>query len=267
MPPDPIDTTPAEPGMEAPFIEGSAPPLTLESPALPITREPFWGYLDLLLIIGFIFAGMICTAVLHIVLVSPNLRSQPVPLDLWLQFAFYGIVYLGFLTVYKLRYRVPVMISLGWRHAGWNPLFAALGGIALAVGLAVLAPLLHTPKVETPMDKLVSSSSSFALFAITAVIIAPFFEELLFRGFVQPLLSRTFGVIAGVLITAGLFGVAHAPEYSWAWQYALIISLAGATFGWIRARTNSIVPGTVMHGFYNLAFVIGYLATTHGMFR
>ena len=84
-----------------------------------------------------------------------------------------------------------------------------------------------------------------------AVVVAPFFEELFFRGFFQPLFSRTFGTIAGIVLTAVLFGSLHGLEYSWAWQYALFISLAGAVFGWLRARTGSIIPSTVMHGCFN----------------
>jgi hypothetical protein len=97
-----------------------------------------------------------------------------------------------------------------------------------------------------------------------AVTIAPLFEELFFRGFIQPLLSRTFGVAAGVVLTAALFGGLHAPEYSWAWQYALAVSIAGAVFGWVRARTQSIIPSTIMHGSYNLVFIVGLLLMKYG---
>ncbi len=268
MPPDPIETTPAEPLTDAPFAPEPTP-VSEEAPPLPAAREPFWGYLDLLLMLGFVCAGLVGIVLLGAVFVaiSHKLRDDPMPLVLPLQLVFYAVMYAGFVAVFKLRYRAPVLLSLGWRRAWFNPLFAALGGIALALALAFLASLLHTPQVPSPIDKLVNSRWSFGLFVLTAVIVAPFFEELLFRGFIQPLLSRTFGVIAGVLVTAILFGALHAPEYSWAWQYALVVSLAGAVFGWIRAGTNSVVPGTVMHGFYNLAFVVGYLATTHGMFK
>lgn len=276
MPPDPIETTPPL-SADAPL----APPVPdpPSSPAHPLTPAPpvpdpralpakaFWAYSDLALIIGFVFAGLICIAGLHIALLPASQRNQPAPLDLWLQFVFYAIIYLGFVTVFQLRYRQPVLLSLGWRRAAFPPFLAALGGVALALALAFFASLLHTPQIETPIDKFVNSRSSLTLFIVTAVIVAPFFEELLFRGFIQPLLSRTFGLIAGVLLTALLFGGLHAPEYSWAWQYALVVTLAGAVFGWVRARTNSVLPGTVMHAFYNLAFVAGYLATTHGIFK
>jgi uncharacterized protein len=142
----------------------------------------------------------------------------------------------------------------------------ALGGALLAFGISLLAFVLHTPQVPTPLDQFLKSPVNLALFGVLAVTLAPLFEELFFRGFLQPLLSRTFGVAAGILITSLVFGSLHAPEYAWAWQYVLAVSLAGVVFGWVRTRMNSIVPSTVMHASYNLVFVIALLISKHFKF-
>ena len=126
-----------------------------------------------------------------------------------------------------------------------------------------LAKLIHTPQVTSPMDEIFEVAVRLAVFGVMAVTIAPLFEELFFRGFIQPLFSRTFGVVDGIVITAVVFGAVHAPEYSWAWQYVVAVSIAGAVFGWVRARTNSIIPSTLMHGRYNLVFVIALIVTKH----
>jgi uncharacterized protein len=136
--------------------------------------------------------------------------------------------------------------------------------MALAIAVSLLAKVIHTPQVKSPIDEITKTPFSLAVFAVMAVTIAPLFEELFFRGFIQPLLSRTFGVVAGVVLTAVLFGALHAPEYSWAWQYALAVSIAGAVFGWVRARTQSIIPGTIMHGSYNLVFIVGLILMKYG---
>src|ERR1700685_224721 len=186
MPPDPIETTPAHPTMDAPLLAESATPPEVEPPPLPAVREPFWGYADLILMLGFVCAGLVGIVLLGAVCVaiSPKLKSDPMPMVLPLQLVFYAVLYAGFMAVFRLRYQAPVLASLGWRRAAFNPLFAALAGVALALGLAFFASLLHTPQVPSPIDKLVNSPLSLALFVLTAVIIAPFFEELLFRGFV-----------------------------------------------------------------------------------
>jgi membrane protease YdiL (CAAX protease family) len=251
MLPEGTDITPVEPVLEPP-------------PPRP-EREPFWGYDDLAIVLGLLFASIVVIVLgagLFAVF-NPKVRDDPTPLLLPTQVLLYGFIYLCFRLVLGIRYGRPVFRSLGWRRSNFNLGVAAVGGAVLAFGVAGLAALLHTPKVPSPIDKLASSPVSLALFGVMAVTIAPLFEELFFRGFIQPLLSRTFGVIAGVLLTAALFGALHAPEYSWAWQYAAAVSVAGAIFGWIRARTNSIIPSTIMHGCYNLVFVIALAVTKH----
>jgi membrane protease YdiL (CAAX protease family) len=238
-----------------------APLAPVEPPQIvpPPARNPFWSYWDLLLLLGFVCAGILAILIVAVVIeaFSPALRKDPTPLALPLQFLFYAAVYAGFVAVFRLRYNRRALPSLGWVPSGINPLFAAVGGIVLAIVLSLLGQALHTPETNF-IDRLVHSWFSFALLAATAVIVAPFFEELLFRGFLQPLLSRTFGVAAGVLITAALFGSLHLFQYSLAWQYAIIIFLAGVAFGWVRARTGSVIPGTLMHCCFNSVSVVAY---------
>jgi hypothetical protein len=99
--------------------------------------------------------------------------------------------------------------------------------------------------------------------AIMAITLAPFFEELFFRGLLQPLLTRTFGLVLGILLTAALFGSLHAVEYSFVWQYVVAIGLVGVALGFMRAWTNSIVPTTIMHGCFNGLQVIALIYQKH----
>jgi hypothetical protein len=257
MPPDPAEITPLEPAPLEPKME-PAPPLHGK-------QRPFWGYTDLALLAGLLAASIaiIIIAVGVIAIFDPKLRTDPTPALLPTQFVLYGFLYLCFYVVIRLRYDRPVLQSLGWRRSDLNLTAVAIGGVALAFGVAGLAALLHTPKVPSPMDKLAASPVSMAIFGVMAVTIAPLFEELLFRGFIQPLLSRTFGAAIGILLTALLFGSMHAPEYAWAWQYVAAVSLVGVVLGWVREKADSIIPSTVMHGSYNAIFVIALAVTKH----
>ncbi|MBV9154785.1 MAG: CPBP family intramembrane metalloprotease [Acidobacteriaceae bacterium] len=243
MLPEPIETTPAEPIIEQP------------QPARP-SREPFWDYTDVALVIGLTFAMLAVAAILVVVVYHGALLTDSPGLVLSSNLALYLFLYVAFRVAFKLRYGKPVFSSLGWRPARYNTLFVASGGVVLAFAISGLASLLHTPKINSEIEKLLESRSSLVMFGIMAVTIAPFFEELFFRGFLQPLLSRSFGVVAGVLLTALLFGSMHAPEYAWAWQYALAVALVGAVLGWVRARTGSIIPSTIMHACYNAVFFV-----------
>ena len=239
--------------------------IVIEEPAVP-SREPFWGYSDLALVLGLLFASIALIVLVCGVLVfaAPALRDDPTPLLLPTQFALYLFIYICFFLVFKFRYGKPVFASLGWRRTAIRPLLLVVAGAALAMAISALAAVIHTPKVKSPIDEITKTPLSLAVFAVMAVTIAPLFEELFFRGFIQPLLSRSFGVTAGVILTAVLFGALHAPEYSWAWQYALAVTIAGAVFGWIRARTQSIIPSTIMHGGYNLVFIVALIFMKYG---
>jgi uncharacterized protein len=225
-------------------------------------RVPFWGYADLLLMIGLLSASVavIMAATSAWVYFHPSLKNDLTQLALPIQFVAYFFVYLCFCAVFKLKYDRGVFESLGWRKTGHSLLVAGLGGVLLAFAISALAVLIHTPKVDTAFDDLVKTPLSMALLAVTAIGVAPLFEEMIFRGFLQPLLSRTLGVALGVLVTALLFGGLHSSEYKGAWQYVAAITLVGIALGVLRARTNSIIPGTVMHGCFNAVSVVGLLA-------
>ena len=261
MQPDSTDTPPLESFRSEPALP---PPIQ----TAPIIREPFWHYSDVFLFVGLSLVFLVGVGVLvHALYGNASLKQPPGTLLLGLQLllyvAFYGVGEL----IFRLRYNKPLLPSLGWRRTYFKPAIAGATGAVLAFLVSFIAAALHTPKIPTPIDQLVDSPSSFVLFALTAIGAAPFFEEFLFRGLLQPLFSRTFGVIAGVVITAALFGAAHGYEYLWAWQYMLAIFLAGAVFGFARARANSIIPPIIMHCCYNSVFLVAYAVTKHGQFQ
>lgn len=244
----------------------SMPPAEPAASSAPV-REPFWHYSDVFLFIGLSLAAIVGLGLL-LRLFSGNTSLQK-PSGTFLisfQLLLYVVFYAAGRLIFGLRYGKPLLASLGWRRIQFNLVMAGLWGAALAFLVSFIASALHTPKITTPIDQLVDSRFAFALFAFTAVMAAPLFEELLFRGLLQPLFSRTFGVIAGILLTAALFGVAHGYEYSWAWQYMFAIFLAGAVFGVARARTNSIIPPVLMHCCYNAVFLVAFAVSKHGDF-
>ncbi len=256
---------PEETGLPVPEITAEPMVLAVENEGQNTLIHPFWTYQDLALVAGLFVASiaLIVVAVSVVAHFYPKLQSDQAALIFPTQFALYGLIYVSFRMVFGLRYGRAVFESLGWTRTSFRLWMAAGGGIVLALAVGALAAALHTPKVDSPMEKLAETPVSFALLAVMAITLAPLFEEMVFRGFLQPLLSRSFGVVAGVLMTAALFGALHAPEYAWAWQYAVAVAIAGAVFGWLRARTNSIVPSTVMHGCYNAFFVLGLALEKH----
>jgi membrane protease YdiL (CAAX protease family) len=228
-------------------------------------REPFWDYFDLLLFLGLGFASLVLVnlAAFGWVHFHPKLKNDLSTLAMPIQYLAYGLIYLCFYVVFKLRYDRPVFRSLGFVKTHFNLIAGGAGGVLLAFGLGLVANFIHTPKVETPFDELAKTPFSLALLGLTAIVTAPLVEEAIFRGFLQPLFSRTFGMVLGIGFTALLFGCLHAYEYQFAWQYVAAIGIVGVALGTLRAKTNSTIPGTVMHGCFNAVAVVGLIGAKY----
>lgn len=235
------------------------------APAEAPPREyPFWSYLDLLLFLGLAVPSLIVSMLL--VRGVLGLLPWPVPnkptLGLYAQFVAYGF-WLGSLwLILKTRYQEDVGAALGWvapRHP--RRLAQCLfGGPALALSVAFIAHVLRTPQIEDPFIRLVSGKLSIAVLGICVMCLGPVFEELLFRGFLLPLLVRDIGAPAGILAAAVPFALLHGPQYSWQWQHVLLILMVGSLLGLVRFRTGSTMASTVLHVSYNATLFMGYMA-------
>jgi membrane protease YdiL (CAAX protease family) len=256
----PPEQTPGAPDYMS-GLEPAEPSAPVPHTVVPRPREAFWGYQDLAIVLGLLFAAIVLIGVGAIASISVWPLSMMSPrLLLSSNLAVYFALLLILKFVFNGRYGQPMLPSLGWTMRSATVLiWAAAGGIALPFIISGIGWLLRTPQVSTPMDQIPNSIP----LALMAVLLAPFFEELFFRGFLQPLLTRTFGLILGVLITAGLFGGLHAAEYSFVWQYVVAISLVGVALGSVRVWTNSIVPTTVMHSCFNGLQVVAAVLSKH----
>ena len=84
-------------------------------------------------------------------------------------------------------------------------------------------------------------AANFVLFAV----IAPFVEELTFRGAGQSLL-RFVGRMPSIVLVGVGFGLAHGLV-----EALLVLVPFGIALAWLRDRTNSVVPGMLVHGLFN----------------
>ena len=94
-----------------------------------------------------------------------------------------------------------------------------------------------------------------ALGIISAVVAAPFFEEIVFRGLLFATLRRRLGVTTAALSSAIIFAVLHG--YGWAGLLSVLWS--GALWAWSYERTRSLVPGMLAHAAVNLLATLSLL--------
>jgi membrane protease YdiL (CAAX protease family) len=207
----------------------------------------FWGYADLLLVFAAWFVAIVTIGAL-----MP--RAPRAGTALAGSAATYAAPFLLMVAIFRLQYKRPFWQSLGWARIPLPPLWVAGAGWLAALSVNVLAYLMHTPNTSNPLTELMQDRASMVLIGLFGVTLGPLAEELIFRGFLQPLLIRSFGVLAGILVAAIPFGLLHFSEYGNSWRHALLISGAGAAFGWMRHRTQSTKASTLMHSAYNVLF-------------
>lgn len=101
------------------------------------------------------------------------------------------------------------------------------------------------------------SIATFVIFSIIAVVVAPIFEELVFRGMLLRSLNAQAGPIAAIGTQAILFGMYHITPGlgSTNVPYVVTLSAAGAAFGWAANRWERLGPGATAHFFLNASSV------------
>ena len=93
----------------------------------------------------------------------------------------------------------------------------------------------------------ITSVLNGVLIILTIIIVAPLVEEMLFRGFLQKVLEESWeDITKAILVTSLFFALVHLNPY-WIVQ----IYLLGVLLGYLSWRTNSIIPGIILHGLNN----------------
>ena len=163
---------------------------------------------------------------------------------------------LGMLALFLARHPKPP--RGGWLQWGWRPVsavvFPALKGFLMVIPLVALATWLlqqvwTDPGGSNPLLEMVlASSNGLALlaFALTAVIFAPLFEEILFRGVLLPVLGRHMGGVAAVGISALLFALAHLSLGE-----LVPLSVLGIGLGLLRWQSGRLGASVCLHAMWN----------------
>ncbi|MSP55997.1 MAG: CPBP family intramembrane metalloprotease [Myxococcales bacterium] len=151
---------------------------------------------------------------------------------------------------------------MGWRLPSMRWVLIGVAGVpavlALAAGWeALLAAAGWTAEPQDLVAFLGSSSAGVRwLTAVLIVVIAPLFEEHLFRGAWFSRLELSIGARPAVLVTGCAFGVVH---LSTPWTVPLLV-VAGLGLGVLRLRSGSLWPGFFAHALNNAFAVIAVLA-------
>ncbi len=180
------------------------------------------------------------------------------------QIVMYGVTaasFIGFglavLAFARLRgganWRIPLAWEApsGWPTGKWLvllPVFALVYLLTAGFGIKLIFPDFRTWFFIPP------GGWGMALSFVTVVLLAPWAEELLFRGWIYSSLRQSFGVWAGLIVVALLFALAHLDKTG---LYPVLIFIPGLVLTLIREKNGSSKASFYAHAAYNcLAWLI-----------
>ncbi|MEE8341704.1 MAG: type II CAAX endopeptidase family protein [Candidatus Neomarinimicrobiota bacterium] len=205
-----------------------------------------------IVIFSLLIALIIGAALVSILMVlMPNAESANISLfSMLLSTVFIGIPVVIYLRFNRLSIRERLRInniSLG----------TLLSIIIISIGFIIIVDeldrivyiLFGQPEFlrEIAEQLRITSINNGVLIILTTVVVAPFVEEMLFRGYLQKVLEESWGDITkAILVTSMFFALVHLNPY-----WIIQIYLLGMVLGYLAWRTNSIIPGIILHGLNN----------------
>jgi uncharacterized protein len=165
----------------------------------------------------------------------------------------------GFFAVALLSVVVAVL-PLGWRAipalglrgANWKYLvFGAIGTMVLSVAVSQSG---LQPEGMKQVFEIVQGPGQLGISLLLLAVLAPLVEELVFRGLLYGWIAGRWNSRAAWLISSILFAAAHMEP-----AHVILVLPLGLLFGWLRRRTDSLLPSLFAHivnnGFALLAAV------------
>jgi membrane protease YdiL (CAAX protease family) len=138
------------------------------------------------------------------------------------------------------------------RPQSWPRALGLAAGAILAIYLCEAAvsllPLPQSPGKEqglTPTHWESAHAGAFAANLVLFAVVAPFVEELTFRGLGQSLLMF-LGRWQSIIIVGFAFGFAHGLL-----EALLVLVPFGIALAYVRDKTDSVIPGMIVHGLFN----------------
>jgi membrane protease YdiL (CAAX protease family) len=151
---------------------------------------------------------------------------------------------------------------LGYKWTSWSDTLTAIPGygvyfvalLAINIAVASLVPEIDlNQQQELGFENVQGAGLVLAFFVL--VVVAPFFEELLFRAFAFRSIASKYGYWPAAIVTSAVFGFAHGQ-----WNVGIdtfILGLVACRLVW---NTNSIWPAIMLHVIKNfVAFLFIFI--------
>jgi membrane protease YdiL (CAAX protease family) len=256
-------------------------------PAEPPVRIPHLGHAALFLAIAGLF--LLLTQIVFFGLGHP--ASAKTSISPKLLVGSEALSYIATLTlswfIFPLLWKRPFAEGLHTNlDAARRNLFRLIPiGIVLSFTVQAISSLATMPK-DVPMDEFFRTASDVWLVTAFGTLLAPLFEEVLFRGFLLPAFAIAYdwlslprtpaahelwrsnnkltrpGLVFSAVLTSILFAWLHGQQTGFAWPVLILLFCVSLALSYVRLRLRSVLASTLIHVSYNATiFLTAFIAT------
>lgn len=221
--------------------------------------------IDLVIGMMLIIAGMLLRNIVYgMIKPDPENHMQQAAMQLLMQACSFGPVIC--FAFFKVNY-----IECGISHFGLSmhePTHAKTGIWALILGVPILFALssliavittllgINTPEIAHVMLQSIHETrdvTTLVLLLTSAIIVAPLFEEIVFRGFLHQTMRDVISdktPWVNICVCSAIFAGIHLSAAQWQTLPALFV--LGGMLGWIYEKTGSLWPCIILHAGFNI---------------
>jgi len=149
---------------------------------------------------------------------------------------------------------VPVLQSFSWTARDWLLGLLASGPLLILFLVCMRWPVGPLKGIQTFCREMIVPLFRPCTWYDLATIafLAGLGEESLFRGVLQVVLGRWFGLATALIVVSVFFGLLHLVTPA----YALLAGLMGFYLGCLWAATDNLLVAVLAHGFYDFVALV-----------
>ena len=228
-----------------------------------------WEITWQVLIVGFFFIGQF---VLPLLLGIFNLSPVNSPLRIKALYVLgtYILMAIGGISVLYLSIKSFFPLPDDWFKLKFrsNWILWGFGGYLVAIPSVLLVSLINQQIWQgqggsNPLLFLALQAQdkvALVVFFMTASIAAPIFEEIMFRGFLLPSLTRYVSVTGAIVISGLIFAIAHLSL-----SEVLPLATLGTILGFVYTRSRNLLAPMLLHCLWNSGTLVSLFVLGSGV--
>src|ERR1043166_1701698 len=159
--------------------------------------------------------------------------------------------------------RVPLRDYLALKWPSWRELGVGVGVLAFTLfcsGVAAALTGQESPAFIADTFNSARDTGLLPLLVFSFVFLAPLQEEVRFRGFLYRGFAPALGMWPAIVLVSAMWAITHV-QYQW--FFVGEIFLLGLAFGWLRAKSGSLLLTFLLHAGVNaMAILEAFLVAT-----